>query len=145
MTEIVSTRLPPLERAQRYREFARDTLRLPVLLGITDPDNYDSIHLLQKLGLALFPLHPALFWLDRRLCRERELACDDGVLRATQARKAYAACLARLTSAGETRLLGGGTSGTTPEWRESSRCSQKLSSSHERKTFRLCDVVGSCE
>jgi hypothetical protein len=28
MTEVVSTRLPPLERARRYREFARDTLRL---------------------------------------------------------------------------------------------------------------------
>jgi hypothetical protein len=27
MTEIVSTRLPPLERARLYREFARDTLR----------------------------------------------------------------------------------------------------------------------
>ena len=53
-------------------------------------------NLLQKLSLALFPLHPALLWLDRRLCRERELACDDGVLRVTHARKAYAACLARL-------------------------------------------------
>jgi hypothetical protein len=28
MTEVVSTRLPPLERARRYREFARETLRL---------------------------------------------------------------------------------------------------------------------
>lgn len=27
MTEVVWTRLPPLERARRYREFARDTLR----------------------------------------------------------------------------------------------------------------------
>ena len=53
-------------------------------------------NLLQKLSLALFPLHPALLWLDRRLCQERELACDEGVLRVTHARKAYAACLARL-------------------------------------------------
>lgn len=56
----------------------------------------DWTNLLQKLSLAVFPLHPALHWLDRRLCLERELACDDGVLRATGARKAYAACLARL-------------------------------------------------
>jgi hypothetical protein len=28
MTEVVSTRLLPLERARRYREFARDTFRL---------------------------------------------------------------------------------------------------------------------
>ena len=56
----------------------------------------DWTNLLQKLSLALFPLHPALLWLDRRLCLERELACDDGVLRVTRARKTYAACLARL-------------------------------------------------
>ncbi len=56
----------------------------------------DWTNLAQKFALALFPLHPATLWLDRRLCMERELACDDGVLRVTRARKAYAACLARL-------------------------------------------------
>jgi beta-lactamase regulating signal transducer with metallopeptidase domain len=56
----------------------------------------DWTNLLQKLSLVLVPLHPVLLWLDRRLCLERELACDDSVLRHTHARKAYAACLARL-------------------------------------------------
>ncbi len=56
----------------------------------------DWLNLLQQVSLVLLPLNPALLWLDRRLCRERELACDDGVLRATQARKAYAACLVKL-------------------------------------------------
>ena len=56
----------------------------------------DWMNLLQQISLVLLPLNPALFWLDRHLCRERELACDDGVLAATQARKAYAACLVRL-------------------------------------------------
>ncbi len=56
----------------------------------------DWLNLLQQVSLVLLPLNPALFWLDRRLCRERELACDDGVLEATQARKAYAACLVKL-------------------------------------------------
>lgn len=56
----------------------------------------DWTNLLQKLALALFPLNPVLLWLDRRLCLERELACDDGVLRATHAHKAYAACLTNL-------------------------------------------------
>ena len=37
-----------------------------------------------------------LFWVERRLCVERELACDDGVLRQTGAAKAYATCLARV-------------------------------------------------
>ena len=56
----------------------------------------DWINLLQKLALCLFPLSPAVFWVERRLCAERELACDDGVLQATGARKAYATSLARL-------------------------------------------------
>ena len=36
MTEIVLTRLPPLERARRYREFARETLRLAELADRPD-------------------------------------------------------------------------------------------------------------
>ncbi len=44
----------------------------------------------------LFPLNPALAWMERRLCREREMACDEGVVRSTQAPRAYAACLASL-------------------------------------------------
>jgi beta-lactamase regulating signal transducer with metallopeptidase domain len=55
----------------------------------------DWTNLLQKLSLVLFPLNPVLVWVERRLCLERELACDDRVLR-TGARKAYAACLASL-------------------------------------------------
>lgn len=55
----------------------------------------DWSNLLQKLALVLFPLNPALFWVERRLCAERELACDDRVLQAGS-RKAYALCLAHL-------------------------------------------------
>ena len=54
------------------------------------------VNLLQKLALVAMPFHPVLLWLDRRLSLERELACDEGVLRATGAPKAYAATLARL-------------------------------------------------
>jgi beta-lactamase regulating signal transducer with metallopeptidase domain len=56
----------------------------------------DWINLLQKLALVLFPLNPALLWVERRLCFERELACDDAVLRATNAPRAYATCLTSL-------------------------------------------------
>ena len=56
----------------------------------------DWTNLLQKLVLVLFPLNPALIWIERRLCREREMACDDGVVRRTQAPCAYAASLANL-------------------------------------------------
>jgi hypothetical protein len=56
----------------------------------------DWTNLLQKLALVLFPLNPALQWVERRLCAERELACDDGVLSSSCGRKAYAICLMRL-------------------------------------------------
>ena len=56
----------------------------------------DWINLLQKLSLVVFPLNPALLWIERRLCLERELACDAGVIRATGAPKAYATCLTTL-------------------------------------------------
>ncbi|MGB6722420.1 MAG: M56 family metallopeptidase [Terracidiphilus sp.] len=56
----------------------------------------DWTNLLQKLCLVLFPLNPALWWIERRLCREREMACDEGVVRVTRAPRAYAACLASL-------------------------------------------------
>ena len=56
----------------------------------------DWTNLIQKLSLVVFPLNPALIWIERQLCVERELACDDQVLKTTGARKAYAACLANL-------------------------------------------------
>jgi beta-lactamase regulating signal transducer with metallopeptidase domain len=56
----------------------------------------DWSNLLQKIALAVFPLNPAAFWLDRRLSLERELACDATVVRSTAAPLAYARCLARL-------------------------------------------------
>lgn len=56
----------------------------------------DWTNLLQKLALVLFPLNPALVWIERLLCREREMACDEGVIRRTHAPRAYAACLTSL-------------------------------------------------
>jgi len=63
----------------------------------------DWTNLVQKLCLVLFPLNPALAWIERRLCREREMACDDGVIRITKAPRAYAACLASLAERGMER------------------------------------------
>lgn len=56
----------------------------------------DWINLFQKLSLVVVPLNPVLMWIERRLCLERELACDDDVLRLTKAPKAYATCLTNL-------------------------------------------------
>jgi beta-lactamase regulating signal transducer with metallopeptidase domain len=56
----------------------------------------DWTNLLQKIGLVLFPLNPVLLWVECRLCAERELACDDRVVRSSAGRKAYALCLTHL-------------------------------------------------
>src|SRR4051794_17218593 len=56
----------------------------------------DWTNLVQKIGLVLFPLNPVLLWVERRLCAERELACDDRVMQSSAGRKAYALCLTRL-------------------------------------------------
>ncbi len=63
----------------------------------------DWINLFQKIGLVLFPLNPVLMWIDRRLCFERELACDDGVLESTHAPGAYASCLVSLAERAKDR------------------------------------------
>jgi beta-lactamase regulating signal transducer with metallopeptidase domain len=60
----------------------------------------DWTNLFQKILLVLFPLNPALAWMEHRLCREREMACDEGVVRITNAPRAYAACLASLAEHG---------------------------------------------
>ena len=66
----------------------------------------DWTNLLQKFCLVLFPLNPGLAWIERRLCREREMACDDGVIGITRAPRAYAACLASLAERGLQRRAG---------------------------------------
>jgi beta-lactamase regulating signal transducer with metallopeptidase domain len=63
----------------------------------------DWTNLLHKLCLVLFPLNPALVWIELRLSKEREMACDEGVVRVTQAPRAYAACLASLAERGLAR------------------------------------------
>ena len=83
----------------------------------------DWTNLLQKLALVLFPLNPVLLWIERRLCLERELACDDGVLRQTHARKAYAACLATLA---EHSLLQRGASLALGAWEKRSELSRRV-------------------
>lgn len=60
----------------------------------------DWTNLLQKLSLILFPLNPVLLWMERQLCLEREMACDEAVIRVTHAPRAYAQCLTTLAERG---------------------------------------------
>jgi beta-lactamase regulating signal transducer with metallopeptidase domain len=56
----------------------------------------DWTNLAQKVVKALFFFHPAVWWIEKKVSLEREMACDDAVLAATARPRAYAECLARL-------------------------------------------------
>ena len=53
----------------------------------------DWSNLLQKLLQAVFFFHPAVWWVEKRISLEREMACDDAVLAHTANPIAYADCL----------------------------------------------------
>jgi Zn-dependent protease with chaperone function len=102
----------------------------------------DWTNLLQKIGLALFPLNPALLWVEHRLCAERELACDDRVLRSSGARKGYAICLTRLA---EYSMLRRGLSLVLGAWERQSelvrRVRRLLRRPHEQMGARQATFV----
>jgi beta-lactamase regulating signal transducer with metallopeptidase domain len=63
----------------------------------------DWANLLQKSILVVFPFNPVLYWIEKQLCAEREIACDEYVIRATRAPREYAACLVNLAGERMTR------------------------------------------
>jgi beta-lactamase regulating signal transducer with metallopeptidase domain len=56
----------------------------------------DWTNLAQKVVKAIFFFHPAVWWIERRVSLEREMACDDAVLEQTANPHAYAECLTHL-------------------------------------------------
>jgi beta-lactamase regulating signal transducer with metallopeptidase domain len=56
----------------------------------------DWTNLAQKIVKAIFFFHPAVWWIERRVSLEREMACDEAVLAETASPRAYAECLAHL-------------------------------------------------
>ena len=56
----------------------------------------DWTNLAQKIVKALFFFHPAVWWIEKKISLEREMACDDAVLAQTANPRAYAECLAHL-------------------------------------------------
>jgi beta-lactamase regulating signal transducer with metallopeptidase domain len=58
----------------------------------------DLTNLGQLLIRAVAGWHPAVWWLDRRLAIEQELACDETVVAMTGGAKSYASCLVKLAS-----------------------------------------------
>jgi beta-lactamase regulating signal transducer with metallopeptidase domain len=85
----------------------------PALLETLDDDDLDRVvihewahvrryddvaHLIQVIGRAAAGWHPALWWIDRQLHLEREVACDQTVVSITGSVKSYAFCLTKLAS-----------------------------------------------
>ena len=58
----------------------------------------DLVHILQILVRVVAGWHPAVWWIDRRLHVEREMACDEMTVAITGSPKSYAACLLKLAS-----------------------------------------------
>lgn len=56
----------------------------------------DWTNLIQQVVRALFFFHPAVWWIEKKIALEREMACDDAVLAETESPRAYAECLAHL-------------------------------------------------
>jgi beta-lactamase regulating signal transducer with metallopeptidase domain len=56
----------------------------------------DWTNFVQKILAAVFFFHPAVWWIEKKLALEREMACDDLVLAKTASPRAYAECLVSL-------------------------------------------------
>ena len=56
----------------------------------------DWTNLIQKIVGALLFFHPAVWWIEKKLALEREMACDDLVLAQATSPRAYAECLVAL-------------------------------------------------
>ena len=56
----------------------------------------DWTNLVQKFVRAIFFFHPAVWWIEKQLSVEREMACDDAVLAQTANPHGYATCLVSL-------------------------------------------------
>ncbi len=56
----------------------------------------DCTNLAQQIVKALFFFHPAVWWIEKKIALEREMACDDAVLAETESPREYAQCLAHL-------------------------------------------------
>ena len=78
-------------------ELSPSELHQVVLHELTHLRRWDDWTTLgQKVVKALFFFHPAVWWIEKKLSFEREMACDDAVLAETSNPRAYAECLAHL-------------------------------------------------
>jgi beta-lactamase regulating signal transducer with metallopeptidase domain len=58
----------------------------------------DLVNIVQIVVRSMVGWHPALWWIDRRLHVEREIACDEMTVAITGSPKTYAECLVKLAT-----------------------------------------------
>jgi beta-lactamase regulating signal transducer with metallopeptidase domain len=79
------------------QELSADELNQILLHELAHLRRWDDwTNLAQKVVKALFFFHPAVWWIERRVSLEREMACDDAVIAETASPRAYAECLTHL-------------------------------------------------
>jgi beta-lactamase regulating signal transducer with metallopeptidase domain len=64
----------------------------------------DVVNVLQVVIRIVAGWHPAVWWIDRRLHVEREIACDEMAVAITGSPKSYAQCLMKLSTVTRTRM-----------------------------------------
>ena len=79
------------------QELPAEELRIILLHEFAHLGRWDDwTNLAQKVVRTIFFFHPAVWWIEKRLSLEREMACDDVVLAETKNPRAYAECLVSL-------------------------------------------------
>ena len=83
--------LIPARLFEELKESELDQIGLHEAAHLARRDDYALI--LQRVIEALFVFHPVVHWITRRIELEREIACDDFVVQASDKPRAYASCL----------------------------------------------------
>ncbi len=79
------------------RELSAEELKAVLLHEFAHLRRFDDwTNLAQKLMRTVFFFHPAVWWIEKWLSLEREMACDEAVLAETENPRAYAECLVSL-------------------------------------------------
>ncbi len=91
---LIPSRVMDALDSREIDEGALDQIGLHEAAHIARYDDYAL--LLQRAIEALFALHPVVRWITRQIDLEREIACDDFVIQATQRPRSYASCLTQM-------------------------------------------------
>ena len=102
----------------------------------------DFSRLAQMACTVVAGLHPAVWWIGRRLEIERETACDDFAVNITGAARSLARCLTKLAESREARRPAVLVPGVLASSQLATRVQRLLDPSRNRSTARARGVLG---